>query len=206
MQLNWLILPIQPRTMASTPKILAFAGSTRIDSYNKKLVKIAAAGAKAAGAEVTYIDLRDLPLPLFDEDLEAEQGLPANARTFKDLLISHQGLLIASPEYNSSLTAVLKNAIDWATRPAPNEAPLAAFAGKVAAILSTSPGALGGLRGLVHLRSILGNIKVLVLPDQIAVSKAYEAFNPDGTLKDPKQQESIEKLGDNLTKILLKLN
>ncbi|MDZ7953547.1 NAD(P)H-dependent oxidoreductase [Nostoc sp. DedQUE09] len=192
--------------MASTPKILAFAGSTRIDSYNKKLVKIAAAGAKAAGAEVTYIDLRDLPLPLYDEDLEAQEGLPANARTFKDLMISHQGLLIASPEYNSSLTAVLKNAIDWASRPAPNEAPLAAFAGKVATIMSASPGALGGLRGLVHLRSILGNIKVLVLPDQIAVTKAYEAFNADGTLKDPKQQESIEKLGDGLTKILLKLN
>ncbi|MGF2037024.1 MAG: NADPH-dependent FMN reductase [Nostoc sp. CmiVER01] len=192
--------------MASTPKILAFAGSTRIESYNKKLVKIAAAGAQAAGAEVTYIDLRDLPLPLFDEDLEAQEGLPANARTLKDLLISHQGLLIASPEYNSSLTAVLKNAIDWASRPAPNEAPLAAFAGKVATIMSASPGALGGLRGLVHLRSILGNIKVLVLPDQIAVSKAYEAFNPDGTLVDPKQQESIEKLGEGLTKILLKLN
>ncbi|MBD2524465.1 NAD(P)H-dependent oxidoreductase [Nostoc sp. FACHB-133] len=192
--------------MASPPKILAFAGSTRIDSYNKKLVKIAAAGAKAAGAEVTYIDLRDLPLPLFDEDLEAQKGLPANARTFKDLMISHQGLLIASPEYNSSLTAVLKNAIDWASRPAPNEAPLAAFAGKVASIMSASPGALGGLRGLVHLRSILGNIKVLVLPDQVAVPKAYEAFNPDGTLKDPKQQQSIEKLGDDLTKILLKLN
>ncbi|MBD2506446.1 NAD(P)H-dependent oxidoreductase [Nostoc muscorum FACHB-395] len=192
--------------MASTPKILAFAGSTRIDSYNKKLVKIAASGAKAAGAEVTYIDLRDLPLPLFDEDLEAQEGLPANARTFKDLMISHQGFLIASPEYNSSLTAVLKNAIDWASRPAPNEAPLAAFAGKVAAIMSASPGALGGLRGLVHLRSILGNIKVLVLPDQIAVSKAYEAFNGDGTLKDPKQQESIEQLGAGLTKILLKLN
>jgi NAD(P)H-dependent FMN reductase len=192
--------------MASTPKILAFAGSTRIDSYNKKLVKIAAAGAKVAGAEVTYIDLRDLPLPLFDEDLEAKEGLPANARTFKDLLISHQGLLIASPEYNSSLTAVLKNAIDWASRPAPNEAPLAAFAGKVATIMSASPGAIGGLRGLVHLRSILGNIKVLVLPDQVALPKAYEAFDADGTLKDPKQQESIEQLGAGLTKILLKLN
>ncbi|AVH67463.1 NADPH-dependent FMN reductase [Nostoc sp. 'Peltigera membranacea cyanobiont' 213] len=192
--------------MASTPKILAFAGSTRIDSYNKKLVKIAAAGAQVAGAEVTYLDLRDLPLPLFDEDLEAQEGLPANARTLKDLLISHQGLLIASPEYNSSLTAVLKNAIDWASRPAANEAPLAAFAGKVATIMSASPGALGGLRGLVHLRSILGNIKVLVLPDQIALPKAYEAFNHDGTLKDPKQQESIEQLGNGLTKILLKLN
>ncbi|MEH2149492.1 NADPH-dependent FMN reductase [Nostoc sp.] len=206
MQLNRLIIPIQPRTMASPPKILAFAGSTRIDSYNKKLVKIAAAGAQAAGAEVTYIDLRDLPLPLYDEDLEAQEGLPANAHTFKDLLISHQGLLIASPEYNSSLTAVLKNAIDWASRPSPNEAPLAAFVGKVATIMSASPGALGGLRGLVHLRSILGNIKVLVLPDQIALPKAYEAFNADGTLKDPKQQESIEKLGNGLTKILLKLN
>jgi chromate reductase, NAD(P)H dehydrogenase (quinone) len=192
--------------MTFTPKILAFAGSTRIESYNKTLVKIAAAGAQVAGAEVTYIDLRDLPLPLYDEDLEAQEGLPANVRTFKDLLISHQGLLIASPEYNSSLTAVLKNAIDWATRPAPNEAPLAAFAGKVATIMSASPGALGGLRGLVHLRSILGNIKVLVLPDQIAVTKAYEAFNPDGTLVDPKQQKSIEQLGAGLTKILLKLN
>ncbi len=194
--------------MASTTKILAFAGSTRIDSYNKKLVKIAAAGARAAGVQVTYLDLRDLPLPLFDEDLEAQEGLPANARTLKDLMISHQGFLIASPEYNSSVTGVLKNAIDWASRPSPNEAPLAltAFAGKVATIMSASPGGLGGLRGLVHLRSILGNIKVLVLPDQIAISKAYEAFNPDGTLKDPKQQESIEHLGDNLAKILLKLN
>lgn len=194
--------------MTSTPKILAFAGSTRIDSYNKKLVKIAATGAKAAGAEVTYLDLRDLPLPLYDEDLEAQEGIPDNARTLKDLMISHQGFLIASPEYNSSLTAVLKNAIDWASRPYPNESPLAltAFTGKVATIMSASPGGLGGLRGLVHLRSILGNIKVLVLPDQIAVSKAYEAFNDDGKLKDPKQQESIEKLGEGLTKILFKLN
>jgi chromate reductase, NAD(P)H dehydrogenase (quinone) len=191
--------------MTSQPKILAFAGSTRIDSYNKKLVKIAAAGAQAAEVEVTYLDLRDLPLPLFDEDLEAQEGLPANARTFKDLLISHQGLLIASPEYNSSLTAILKNAIDWASRPSPSEAPLAAFADKVAAIMSASPGGLGGLRGLPHLRSILGNIGVLVLPSQVAVPKAYEAFNADGSLKDPQQQESVEKLGKNVANILLKL-
>ncbi|MCC5637520.1 NAD(P)H-dependent oxidoreductase [Nostoc sp. CHAB 5844] len=192
--------------MANAPKILAFAGSTRTDSYNKKLVKIAAAGAEATGAQVTYIDLRELPLPLFDEDLEAQQGLPENARKLKDLLMAHQGLLIASPEYNSSLTAVLKNAIDWASRPLPNEPPLAAFTGKVAAIMSASPGGLGGLRGLVHLRAILGNIKVLVLPDQIAVSKAHEAFNSDGSLKDHKQQESIEKLGENLAKILSQIN
>jgi NAD(P)H-dependent FMN reductase len=191
--------------MVHTPKILAFAGSTRINSYNKKLVQIAADGAKKVGADVTYVDLRDLPMPLFDEDLEAEQGLHPNAKTFKNLLVSHQGLLIASPEYNSSITAVLKNAIDWASRPEPNEPSLVAFAGKVAAIMSASPGSLGGLRGLVHLRAILGNIKVLVLPDQVAIPKAYEAFNSEGKLVEPKLQASIEKLGENVATVLLKL-
>jgi len=192
--------------MTYIPKILAFAGSTRIESYNKKLVNIAATGARAAGAEVTYVDLRDLPMPLFDEDLEAQAGLPATARQFKDLLLAHEGLLIASPEYNSSITPVLKNAIDWASRPAAEEAPLACFAGKVAALMSTSPGALGGLRGLVHIRAILGNIKVLVLPDQVAIGKAYEAFQADGTLKDLKQQAAIAALGQSVATILAKLN
>ncbi|MBW4518203.1 MAG: NAD(P)H-dependent oxidoreductase [Scytolyngbya sp. HA4215-MV1] len=189
-----------------SPKILAFAGSTRIGSYNKQLVKVAAAGARTAGAEVTFLDLRDLPMPLYDGDLEAAEGIPQNAQTLKKLLIEHQGLLIASPEYNSSISAVLKNAIDWASRPAEGEAPLACFAGKVATIMSASPGALGGLRGLVHVRSILGNIKVIVLPDQIAVSKAHEAFNPDGSMQDAKQQAEIEQLGVNLANILTKLS
>lgn len=193
--------------MAYTPKILAFAGSTRIDSYNKKLVQVAANGARAAGAEVTYIDLRDYAMPLFDEDLEKAEGMPANARKFKDLMVQHDGFLIASPEYNSSITAVLKNAIDWASRPSEGEPPLGlvAFAGKVASIMAASPGGFGGLRGLVHLRSILGNIRVIVLPDQVAVSKAYEVFNADGTMKDPNQQESIEKLGANVANVVAKL-
>ncbi len=192
--------------MTNPPKILAFAGSTRQDSYNKKLVKIAAEGAKAAGAEVTYIDLRDLPMPLYDEDLEAQEGMPVNARKFKELLLGHQGLLIASPEYNSSITAVLKNAIDWASRPDPGEPMLAAYNNKVAAIMSASPGALGGLRGLVHLRSLLGNINVLVLPDQKAIPKAFEAFDPDGKLKDPEQQKAVENLGAKLATVIGKLN
>ncbi|MBW4658781.1 MAG: NAD(P)H-dependent oxidoreductase [Drouetiella hepatica Uher 2000/2452] len=192
--------------MTYTPKIIAFAGSTRTDSYNKKLVQVAATGARAAGAEVTYVDLRDLPMPLFDEDLEAEAGIPANAREFKKLLKSHDGILIASPEYNSSITPVLKNAIDWASRPEPNESGLAAFVDKVAAIMSTSPGALGGLRGLVPLRMLLGNIRVLVLPDQVAIPKAHEAFDADGRLNDPKQQESVELLGRRVATILAKLN
>lgn len=191
--------------MAYTPKILAFAGSARTDSYNKKLVQVAVNGARAVGAEVTYIDFRDLPMPLFDEDLEQAEGMPENARKFKKLMIAHDGLLIACPEYNSSITPVLKNAIDWASRPGENEPPLVAFANKVAAIMSASPGALGGLRGLVTVRSILGNIKVIVLPDQIAVPKAYEAFNPDGSLVDPKQQESVEHLGASVANVAAKL-
>lgn len=191
--------------MTNPPKILAFAGSTRENSYNKKLVKIAAEGARAAGAEVTFIDLRDLPMPLFDEDLEANQGLPENARKFKDLLLAHQGFLIASPEYNGSLTAVFKNAIDWASRPQPEEQMLACFKDKVAAIMSASPGALGGLRGLTHLRTILSGIGVLVLPDQKAISKAYEAFDAEGRLKDPAQHAGVEQIGKKLATVLMKL-
>ena len=190
----------------AAPKILAFAGSLRKESFNKKLVKIAAAGAKAAGAEVTYLDLRDIPLPIFDEDIEASEGLPPNARKLKDLLLANQGLLISCPEYNSSISGALKNAIDWASRPVPGEAPLQCFDGKITSLMSASPGALGGLRGLVTVRSILGNIKVVVLPDQVAVSKAHEAFNPDGSLKDAKQKASIEALGANVANMLAKLN
>ena len=189
----------------SQARILAFAGSTRTESYNQKLVRVAADGARAAGAEVTLLDLRDLNLPLFDQDLEAQSGLPDGAKRFKELLKAHGGLLIASPEYNSSITAVLKNAIDWASRPAPGEAPLACFADKVAGLMSASPGALGGLRGLVHVRAILGNIRVIVLPDQVAVPKAHEAFSADGRLKDANQQKLIEGLGAQVAATVVKL-
>lgn len=186
-------------------RVLAFAGSLRTDSWNKKLVRIAADGARAAGAEVTLIDLRDYPLPLFDEDLEKKDGLPPAGRKLKDLFLSHQALLLACPEYNSSITGVLKNAIDWVSRPVTGEASLACFTGKVAGLLSASPGALGGLRGLVHVRAILGNIGVLVLPDQVAVMKANEAFAADGKLKDAAQQAAVLKLGGAVAKTAAKL-
>ncbi|MDX2240946.1 MAG: NAD(P)H-dependent oxidoreductase [Leptolyngbyaceae cyanobacterium bins.302] len=191
----------------TTPKILAFAGSARTDSFNKKLVKIAAEGAKAAGAEVTYLDLRDLPLPLFDEDLEAAAGLPENVLRLKSMMKESHGFLIACPEYNSSITPLLKNAIDWASRPEPNEPPLGltCFREKVAVIMSASPGGLGGLRGLVHVRSILGNIGVLVLPDQQAIPNAYQAFDESGNLQDEKQRTNVYNLGSKLASILFKL-
>jgi len=187
------------------PKILAFAGSTRIDSFNKKLVKIAATGATENNVDVTVIDLRDFAMPLYDGDLEQKDGLPSNARKLKDLMISHQGFLISSPEYNSSISGVLKNTIDWTSRASEGEEPLACFKGKVAGIMSASPGGLGGLRGLVHVRAILENINVLVIPDQIAVAKAHEVFNTDGTLKDKKQEESVKRIGANVAKLLIKL-
>jgi len=186
-------------------KVLAFAGSLRVGSFNKKLVKVAAEGARKAGAQVTILDLRDYPLPVFDEDLEREQGLPSNARRLKDIFLTHQAFLISAPEYNSSITAALKNAIDWISRPVPGESPLNCFDGKVAALLSASPGALGGLRGLVAVRSILSNIKVIVLPDQLAISKAHEAFQEDGTLKDPKQQAAVEAIASRLVGVAGKL-
>lgn len=192
--------------MAYTPKILAFAGSTRTESFNKKLIKVATAAAQKAGAAVTLIDLRDLPMPFYDGDLEAKEGLPGNANKLKELMLSHQGFLISSPEYNSSIPGVLKNAIDWASRSAPNEAPLACFADKVVGLMSASPGALGGLRSLVHVRAILENIGSLVIPQQVAVGRAGEAFNPDGSLKDAKQQAAIEKLTAKTVDILKKLN
>jgi len=187
-----------------TPRILAFAGSLRRESFNKRLVPIAARAARDAGAEVNVIDLRDFPLPVFDQDLEAEQGMPENGKKLKQLFLDHDGFLIASPEYNSSVTAVLKNTIDWVSRPAPGEPSVVAFRGRAAALMSASPRALGGLRGLVHVRSILGNIGVIVLPDQVAVPKAGEAFNADGSLKDPKQQAGIEGLGRTLASFLIK--
>ena len=191
--------------MSHAPRFLAFAGSLRKDSYNKKLVHIAAAAARAAGADVEFIDLKDYPLPLYDEDIEKASGIPENAMKLKKLFIAADGFLLASPEYNSSISAVLKNTIDWITRPVPGEASLAGFMGKSAALMSASPGALGGLRGLVHIRSILGNIGVLLLPDQVAVAKAFEAFNEDGSLKDAKQHASIQNLGTKLAGIASKL-
>jgi NAD(P)H-dependent FMN reductase len=188
--------------MSVTPRILAFSGSLREGSYNQKLVGVAAAGARATGAVVTELHLRDLPLPVYDADLEAREGMPANAVKLKDLMKAHQGFLIASPEYNSSLSGALKNAIDWASRKVGDETPLACFAGKTAAIMAASPGAVGGLRGLIHLRAILGNIRVLVLPEQKVISHAHEAFKDDGTLKDTAQQEAIEKIGARLAAVV----
>lgn len=192
--------------MPTLPKILAFAGSLRRDSYNKKLVKIAIKGAEEAGAEVTYIDLKDYPLPVYDQEIEESEGLPANALKLKELMIQHDGFLISSPEYNSSIPGNLKNMIDWVSRPASSEEVyLVPFINKVIVLMSASPGNLGGLRALVHVRAIFNNIYSLVLPRQKCIPQADKAFDSEGNLKDPKQQKEVIDLGKELAAFLIKI-
>ena len=192
--------------MTETPRILAFAGSLRTGSFNKKLIRIAAQAARDAGAQVTLIDLLDYPLPILNQDDEDAHGLPENAKKLKELFISHHGFLISSPEYNSSITGVLKNVIDWASRAeTDDEPPLIAYTGKTCALVSASPGALGGLRALVHVRAILGNIGVFVLPGQVSIPKAHEVFNEDGSLKDAHKEESVRTLARQLVEATRKL-
>lgn len=180
----------------SAPHLLAFAGSTRRESFNKRLLPILSRGAERAGARVTTLDLRDYPLPLYDGDLEAEQGVPAPALELRGLLKSSSGLLLACPEYNSSISGVLKNTIDWVSRPVEGEDGLAGLRGKVVGLVSASPGALGGLRGLVHVRAILGNLGCLVVPEQVAVGGAGKAFNESGELRDQDLATRIEAVAE----------
>jgi len=174
------------------PKILALSGSTRRDSLNRKLIHAAVEAARAAGGDVTLIDLADYPLPLYNGDLEDSEGLPDNALRLKALFKDHDALLIASPEYNSSITPVLKNAIDWVSREWQGESGLVPYQHKVAAIMAASPGSLGGMRMLPHLRQILNALGVLVLPAQFALDHADDAFDTEtGALKSPARLHSL---------------
>lgn len=175
-------------------KLLFLAGSARKDSLNKKLVKEASAIASELGASVTLIDLKDFPMPIYDGDLESESGLPENAKKLKKLFCEHDGFFISSPEYNSSVSALLKNSLDWISRKEGNEPSLVAFNGKVAALVAASTGALGGLRGLVTLCMMLGNIGVFVVPKQFALATADKAFDGNGKLTDTKQVESLRSV------------
>jgi chromate reductase len=175
------------------PKTLMFAGSARKASTNKKLAALAASAAQEAGGEVTLVDLRDFEMPIYDGDLEGDSGLPENAKRLKQIFVEHDGLFIASPEYNSSFLPLLKNALDWISGPhAENEQSLWTYNGKVAALGAVGPGALGGLRGLVPLRMMLGNIGVTVIPKQVAISNGFSAFDEAGALNDEQQSQMLK--------------
>jgi NAD(P)H-dependent FMN reductase len=184
--------------LQNRPKILAFAGSTRKASWNKQLLKAAIEGAEKAGADVTVVDLADYPMPFYDADFEAAEGVPDNARAFRKLMSQHDGFLIACPEYNGSVSAVLKNTIDWCSRPVDDEDGLAAYRGKTAALVGTSIGPYGAVRAIGHLRAILSKVGTSVLADEATVPNAKDVFEPDGTLKIPALDQLARKIGANL--------
>lgn len=163
------------------PMALVIAGSTRKDSVHRKLAFQAVEALRASGAEAVFADLRDYPLPIYDGDLEAEQGRPANAVALKDFARNADAFVIASPEYNGSYPAVLKNAIDWISRPDPGERHLAVFRDKPAGIVTASPGPHGGSRGLKQLAELLGMIGVTV-EGQLGIANSAGALDGDGRL------------------------
>ncbi|WP_293370850.1 NAD(P)H-dependent oxidoreductase [Nevskia sp.] len=185
-----------------TIKILALSGSQRAGSSNSLLVRAAAAGAEAEGAHITVLDWAAYDMPLYDPDREKAEGFPDAVLRFKALLRAHQGFLIASPEYNGSLTPLLKNAIDWASRPAAGEPPMACYKHKVIGLLSTSPGVFGGVTGLVHLRAILSRLGSFVIPEQYPVGEAGKLFDESGAMRDPKLRAIAEGIGARTAKVL----
>jgi chromate reductase, NAD(P)H dehydrogenase (quinone) len=179
-------------------KILALSGSSRRDSLNQKLLDRAALGAREAGAEVTPIRLSDFALPIYDADWEAEHGLPEGAQRLRVLLANHQGLLIATPEHNGGYTALLKNTLDWMSRP--NGFP----SGKVAALISASPGLLGGVKSQLSLQIVLTKLGVHVIPESFALGAAHQAFGAEDGLRDANAEMAIRGIGAALTRTLEK--
>lgn len=178
----------------SKKTILCFAGSARKQSLNKQLARQAAGIVQAAGANAQFVDLADYTLPLYNGDDEAEHGLPEHAKTLKAMFTAADGLFIVSPEYNSSISPLLKNTIDWVSRShLENETPLLAYQDKIAGIAAVSPGGLGGLRGLPTLRVLLSNLGVTVVPHQTAVGGAYKKINEQGEFTDEAALTGIEK-------------
>jgi len=191
--------------MTNQPKIIAFSGSLREQSFTKRVVKTAMQGAINAGATVDFIDLRDYPMPIYNADIQETEGFDENALRFQRLLSEYKGFLICSPEYNGSLTGALKNALDWASRSSDEFKMGEVFRGKVAAITTASPGVFGGIRCLNHLRTILSVLGVNVLPSEIAVGKVNEMFDGE-RMTDERTRQLLETLGESLVDTLIRLH
>jgi len=177
------------------PRLLAFAGSLREASFNRRLIPVLAEGARVAGARVSLIELRDYPLPVYDGDIEAV-GMPDNVRLLQQLLREHDGLLISTPEYNGSMPALVKNTLDWISRPMEDgKSGTALFTDKVAGIVSASPGAAGGLRSLLVLRDALAKLGLIVVPQQVAVGLAAERLPERGVLADDRLRAGVHGVG-----------
>ncbi|WP_157014230.1 NADPH-dependent FMN reductase [Mesorhizobium xinjiangense] len=177
------------------PKILVFAGSIRTGAYSIQTADAAMKELAVQGAEVTRISLADYPLPIMDEDLEKEHGIPENAMKLGRIFAAHDGILIASPEYNSSIPPLLKNTLDWVSRIRKDGGrTFKPYEGKVAALCSSSDGNFAGARGLYHLRSVLMNCRVEVITPQCSVARASQAFDIDGNLKEERLQSMMRNV------------
>ncbi len=182
-------------------KVLAFAASTRSDSYNRKLVLEAADIARKMGATVTVADLKDYQIPFYNADDESRKGMPAKAKQFRQLMIKNDAIIIASPEYNASIPAVLKNLIDWTSRGENGSYSPEAYKEKKFAIMSASPGKQGGARGLIHLRTILEAVGGEVISKQVSITESHKAFDTKGMLTDPSLKEQLQQEIDQLLQI-----
>ena len=187
--------------MSDKLQFVAFAGSSRTDSINKKLIKASIPFLEEQGVDVKFVDMKDYQLPLYDEDVEREQGLPKEVRELKDMFITADGFLISSPEYNGFFSGGFKNLLDWLSRPVEGYPPMECFDGKTVALLAASPGGLGGIRVLPHVRHLLSNLRMHVIPSQFGLGNAFKAFGDDGKLIDEKQKESVQNLCISLVKI-----
>lgn len=194
--------------MTTHARLLFIAGSAREASFNKRLARLGHEIADANGIPSAFADLGDYPMPIYDGDAETAGGPPENARKLQALMRLHTGIFIAAPEYNASVTPLLKNALDWVSRVRnEGEAPLEVYRTRVFALGSASPGGFGGMRGLMALRQVLEvGLGALVLPDQIAVPKAAEAFEDNGHLKDKGQMEHLKNVVQRLARAALVLH
>lgn len=181
------------------PRILIFAGSNRAGAFSGKLAAAAALELGKIGADVTKISLVDYPLPIFDQDLEKEKGIPENAYRLARLFAAHDGIVMCSPEYNASIPPLLKNTLDWVSRISKDNAkPLKPYMGKIAGLCSSSDGAFAGIRGLIHLRAITVNLGMTVISDQCSVPHASEAFDENGQLTNPRSVSALTKFSNSM--------
>jgi len=177
------------------PKILVFAGSVRTGAYSGKTADVAQKELALQGADVTRISLADYPLPLMDEDLEREKGIPDNALKLARLIAAHDAVLICTPEYNGSIPPLLKNTIDWVSRVKKDGAkPLHPYPGKLVAICSSSDGHFAGIRSANHLRAVLAHIGMEVLSQQVSVPHGSEAFDESGAFREERLSKGMERL------------
>jgi chromate reductase len=181
--------------MAVIPKVLVFAGSVRSGAYSGRTADVAQKELAMQGAEVTRVSLADYPLPILDEDLEKEKGVPENALKLGRLVIAHDGLLIATPEYNGSIPPLLKNTIDWVSRVRRDGSrPVRPLAGKVAGLCSSSNGHFAGIRCINHLRAVLVRCQMEVVTPECSVPEGGNAFDEGGNFHDERLYKSMEHL------------